>query len=69
MALYDVNNVLIKSVPLSNYGGDPPVGSFRIYDIGLADLNGKGKLIKGVQIEDSLGTSQPALYVDEIELR
>src|SRR5438876_1214870 len=69
VALYDGNNVETKTVLLSNYGGDPPVGTFKVYDIALADLIGTGKLITGVQIQDQSGASQPAVYIDEIEFR
>ena len=69
VALYDGNNVETKTVLLSNYGGDPPVGTFKVYDIPLADLIGTGKLITGVQIQDQSGASQPAVYIDEIEFR
>src|SRR5439155_2586454 len=38
VSLYDANNLLIKTVLLSDYGGDPPVGTFKVYNIPLSDL-------------------------------
>jgi len=69
VGFYDANNAQIRTVLLSNYGGDPSVGSFRVYSIPLSDLNAVEKLIKGIQFGDRSGASQPALYIDELELR
>jgi len=70
VALYDANNQLLKAtVPLGNYGGDPPPDTWKVYAIPLADLNGAGKLVKGILIQEALGQAQPALYVDELGFR
>lgn len=66
--IYDSNNQPLKSVPLANYGGDPTVDSWKIYNIPLSDLNASSKQIKGVVIQEALGHAQPTLYLNNIEL-
>ncbi len=63
------NNALGQHVRLSDYGGSPPVGTWSTYVIPLADMNGSNKLIGEIVIEDASGTSQQALYIDELQLR
>ena len=64
--LYDgATNALVEQ-PLSLYGGDPPVGAWTVYSIPLGNLQGNDRLISGLSIQNPNGTSQPALYLDDI---
>lgn len=65
--LYDGNNNVIKAVNLNNYGGQPIADSWKVYNIPLADLNASSRQIKGVVFQESLGRSQPTLYIDEVQ--
>ncbi len=69
VVLQDVNdNPLGPSLKLASYGGDPIAGVWKTYSLSLSALGAAGKGIGGVIIQDESGSSQPALYVDEIHL-
>jgi hypothetical protein len=54
---------------LTNYGGDPIVGAWKTFDIPLTSLNASNKTISGIVIHEWTGKAQPAVYIDQIELR
>ncbi len=66
IALVDSSYTVIATLPLANYGGNPPQGSYRTYTIPLADLGATNKTITGIQITDQTSGSQPVMYVDNI---
>ncbi len=69
VSLYgDGNQQLAKPQPLSQLGGEPPAGSWKLYNIPLTELSAAGKMISGVLLQDGKGTSQPIILVDEIRL-
>lgn len=69
VSLYgESNQQLGKPRPLSQLGGDPPAGSWRVYRIPLNELSAAGKMISGVLLQDGKGTSQPIILVDEVRL-
>jgi hypothetical protein len=50
-----------------NYGGMPPAGSWKLYQIPVSAFQTAGASIYGIVIQDiSGGTTQPTLWVDEI---
>lgn len=66
--LRDVNGINLAQVPLSNYG-DPSATAWKVYDIPLATLNAAGKKIYDVVIHEISGAAQPALYIDDLQLK
>ncbi len=58
----------MPALSLADYGGQPVVGSWRVYTIPLADLGGAGVTLVGVRIKDGSGGAQAALYVDAVSL-
>lgn len=65
---YDANGNALKEVSLFNYGGNPPVGSWKLYKIPLSDLSATNLLVKDLIIQERTGIAQPTVYVDEISL-
>lgn len=59
---------VLPVVNLGAYGGEPVVGSWRVYAIPLADLGAVGVPITGIRIKDGTGGAQPALYLDAVSL-
>ncbi|HZQ39047.1 MAG TPA: hypothetical protein VFD32_24185 [Dehalococcoidia bacterium] len=69
VVLQDVDdNPIGSALKLASYGGDPLAGAWKMYSLSLNALGAAGKGIGGVIIQDESGSSQPALYVDEIRL-
>jgi len=71
VAVYSAAGQLLgRSVVLTNYGGDPPVGTWATYTVPFdADnLNMAGQPISGILIQDYSGKAQPALYLDNLGL-
>ncbi|MFN8559128.1 MAG: hypothetical protein U0531_17915 [Dehalococcoidia bacterium] len=67
VVLYDANNRRIgRAVMLARYGGDPVPGRWTFYRIPLADLGAAAALVKGVVIEEELGRTQPAIFIDDL---
>jgi hypothetical protein len=65
----DINNTVIKQLPLADYGGDPVTGYWKRYDIPLADLGGDNKTISSISIGDNTGgNTLVTTYVDEVGL-
>ncbi len=64
--LIDTNNASLPGVNLTNYGGSPPVGAWKAYNVPLSDLGGANTLIKDIVIQEWTGTSQPTIYIDEV---
>jgi lysophospholipase L1-like esterase len=54
---------------LSNYGGPPPVGSYRVYNIPLSALNATNKNIHRIIIQEYMGAAEPVVHVDEVGLK
>jgi hypothetical protein len=62
-------NNLSAPIALTAYGGDPITSSWKVYEIPLSALNASNKRIYDVVIHEISGGAQPAVYVDEIQLR
>lgn len=62
-------NNLTTPISLADHGGDPTTSSWKVYEIPLATLNASNKRVYDVVIHEVLGVPQPAVYVDEIQLR
>jgi glucose/arabinose dehydrogenase len=60
---------LSNALPLASVGGDPVTSVWKVYEIPLANLNASNAIIKGIVIHEITGGAQPAVYVDEVELR
>lgn len=60
--------ILKAPILLANYGGDPVTGSWKRYDIPLADLgiDKDHTTITDIAIQESQGNAQPTVYVDEV---
>ena len=52
------------TVYLANYGGDPVVGSYTIYNIPLTALNAANMQIIAIHIRNMSGTAQPMVFID-----
>ena len=69
VSLYGENNEqLAKPRPLSQLGGDPPAGSWKLYEIPVAELAGAATTVSGVLLQDGTGAPQPIILVDEVRL-
>ena len=69
VSLYDkMDNMIGSGLALTNYGGDPVAGSYKVYSIPLSALGGSNMVINGIQIQDLSGSAEPAMYVDSIKL-
>lgn len=67
VALTDTHNQQFAPfLPLTKYGGDPVTGAWKLYTIPVADLGAAGKQVGGFVLQESQGTAQPAVYLDEI---
>ena len=62
------NQKLSSPRRLSNLGGDPPAGQWKIYDIPLSKLNAAGKSISGIVFIDAEGHAQARILVDQVKL-
>lgn len=62
------NEQLARPRRLSQLGGDPPAGSWELYEIPLTELRAAGKRISGILLQDGKGASQPVILVDEVRL-
>ena len=59
---------ITEPVSLADYGGVPPVGTWRTYEIPMRDVNPGFETIRDIVIHDDIETNQPMFYVDRIEL-
>lgn len=66
--LRDASGTALTKVPLANYGGDPPNGTWKIYAIPLSDLGASNITLGDVVFHEWSGKAQPAIYIDSIEL-
>lgn len=66
--LRDGTGAALTKVPLANYGGTPPVGSWKIYTISLADLGASNITLGDIVVHEWSGKAQPAIFVDSIQL-
>lgn len=64
---WDVNEEELGLVEVSSYGGTPPTGSWRVYQIPLADLGALNTYIRYLWI-DPISTSGYTVYIDDIAL-
>lgn len=62
------HNNIGDPVQLPNYGGDPVAGSYKEYEVPLSDLSSANRRVYGVLFQDITGTSQPAMYIDDVKL-
>lgn len=69
VALVDNNDRNVgNSVPLANFGGDPPLNEWRVYNIPLSALPAVNKNINGIRVRLISASGTPSLFLDEIEL-
>lgn len=54
------------TINLDNYGGQPNPNQWRLYQLPLSTLGMSYSQVKGFQLQEINGTSQPALYLDQI---
>ena len=66
--LRDTSGATLTKVPLTNYGGAPPTGTWKIYTIPLSDLNASNITLGDVVFHEWSGKAQPAIYIDSIQL-
>jgi outer membrane biosynthesis protein TonB len=66
--LRDASGTTLTKVPLANYGGDPPTGTWKIYTIPLSDLGAGNITLGDIVFHEWSGNAQPAIYVDSIQL-
>lgn len=68
VALTNSNNRAIAGlVSLNNYGGAPPVGSWRVYTIPLSVLAPASGQVHGVMLQNWSNAPAPTMYVDAIK--
>ncbi len=65
LLIYDGNNNLSTQLNLSDFGGDVPVGSWKVYNIPVSSIS--SKFIKGLAWQDITGNNQQAVFLDQIE--
>jgi peptidoglycan/xylan/chitin deacetylase (PgdA/CDA1 family) len=66
---YDADNeVLGPQLMLADYGGNPVVGSYKVYQIPLEDLNAVDIQLHGFHIQDQTGDTRPVMYIDQVGL-
>jgi glucose/arabinose dehydrogenase len=69
MWFYDeFDKVIGKEIQLSNYGGDPIPGVYKVYTIPLTDFGISGKKISDVHIQNYTDNAQPVLFIDRFGL-
>lgn len=66
VALEDGIGMLTDPIPLTDLGGAPSMGSWKVYTISLAALNGMNRTVNGVVFKSLSSSSQWPLYVDEV---
>jgi len=66
--LRDANGTTLTKVPLANYGGAPPTGTWKIYTIPLGDLSASNIALGDVVFHEWSGMAQPAIFIDSIQL-
>ena len=59
---------LATPVSLSSYGGQPTTSGWMVYNIPLADLGAANVTLGDLVIYNATSSSEPAVYVDQIEL-
>lgn len=62
------NRVIARLAPLNNYGGAPPVGSWRVYTIPLSALGPTTAQAYGVMWQNWSNYPASTMYVDSVEL-
>jgi Hypothetical glycosyl hydrolase family 15 len=62
------NHAIARLAPLSNYGGAPPVGSWKVYTIPRSVLAPHASKAYGVMLQNWSSYSAPTIYVDSIRL-
>jgi peptidoglycan/xylan/chitin deacetylase (PgdA/CDA1 family) len=66
---YDATSTALPAkLSLSAYGGAPPVGTYRVYSIPLADLQASNRLITGIVLQDASGAPSYTIYADAVAL-
>jgi len=69
VVLFDETNTMIGTqIPLSEYGGNPPVDSWKVYDIPLSVFQTNGKTISSIVLQEWGGAIQSPVYVDVLNL-
>ncbi len=66
--LRDASGTTLTKVPLENYGGTPPTGTWKIYTIPLSDLGASNVTLGDVVFHEWSGKAQPPIYIDSIQL-
>lgn len=66
--LRDASGTALTKVPLENYGGTPPTGTWKIYTIPLSDLGASNVALGDVVFHEWSGKAQPPVYIDSIQL-
>jgi hypothetical protein len=64
----DAGGATLTKVPLANYGGTPPVGTWKVYTIPLSDLSASNISLGDVVIHEWSGKSQEPIFIDSIQL-
>lgn len=65
--IYGQNNEEKTNFPLSNYLPNPSVNSWNEVSIPASDLQKSASIIKGFSLMDATGSTQPVIYIDNIE--
>lgn len=70
LAVYaeDGSSNVLKTITLSQYGGYPPNGSWKVYTIPLSALNATNKILSNFTIQNNTSSAQAILYVDQVQL-
>ncbi len=67
VTIYGLDNKPLGSASLDKFGGDPPVGSWKVYTIPLSALNASNKQISGIVLQNSANYSE-LVYADYLAL-
>lgn len=68
VALEGGNDSPLGFMSLADFGGQPAVDKWTVYNIPLTALNAANTDIKGFILKSATNTGQPRLYIDEVQL-
>lgn len=66
LLFYDINNQLVKSFPLNQFG-EAQVNVWKTYDINLNELSLGTNQISGIAFQERTGNNQSKIYIDSIQ--
>lgn len=67
LLIYDTNNQVKATLPLSKYNSNLASNIWNSYSIPVSDMLSSTSSIKGIALQETSGKSQPVVYIDSVQ--